>query len=336
MRGSKAIKRGNAMARQLRIEYRGAYYHVKSRGNQKQPLFFSDDDRYFFLACLEDAHTKFGAVIHVYCLMTNHYHLLLETPRGRLSRIMHLINTRYSIYLNTKYERCGHPFQGRFKATLVEAERYARELFRYIHLNPVRAGMVSLPQNYEWSSFPEYLGSRKAPRWMETAFILSLFGSPPDAARDLCRDFVISAVGLDLKNPLSEAASSAILGSHAFIEEIKKDHIMNALDKPDPEVPDLGKLASRPGLARIRDEVGGYLGAKNKYARHAAIFIAHRNTDYTLGQIGEFFEIGPSGISSACRKMRSRLRANESLVLSISEIEKRLFRHAPSKGRSAS
>jgi REP element-mobilizing transposase RayT len=313
------------MARQLRIEYQGAYYHVKSRGNQKQPIFLSDDDRYFFLGCLADAHAKFAIIVHAYCLMTNHYHLFVQTPQGNLSRCMHLINTRYSIYLNTKHERCGHPFQGRFKAILVDAEAYARELSRYIHLNPVRAGIVGLPQDYEWSNFREHLALRREPAWMDTAFVLSLFGSRLAESRGRYAEFVLSAIGQVLKNPLSGAESSGILGSEAFVERIKRTYLQEKMAEPSREIPELRQLKTKPDLSKIRDAVEGYLGERNKHARRATIFITHKNTDYTLKQIGEFFGIGPSGISSACRKMRRHLAGNDSLASAIVEIERRLF-----------
>jgi putative transposase len=313
------------MARQLRIEYPGAYYHVQSRGNQKQAIFLSDDDRHFFLACLREANRKFGASFHVYCLMTNHYHIFIETPEANLSKVMHSINTKYSIYLNRKHGRCGHPLQGRFQAILVEAEAYAQVLSRYIHLNPVRAGIVNRPEDYEWSSYPEYLGLRKQTSWMETAFILALFGSRPAEARKRYAEFVLSALGQTLKSPLSDARSKGILGSKAFIARITSEHLGARLLSPDRETPSLRKLKINPEMPEILTQVQEYLGVQNRHVRRAAIYITHRNTDYTLKQIGEFFDLGPSGISSACRKMKRDLMNNESLALALSEIEQRLF-----------
>jgi REP-associated tyrosine transposase len=317
------------MARQLRIEYPGAYYHVYSRGNQRQQIFLSDEDRFFFLTCLGDAHDKYATVIHVYCLMTNHYHLLIETPQANLSRVMHLINTRYSIYFNTKHERCGHPLQGRFKATLVQAAEYACELSRYIHLNPVRAGIVDLPHTYEWSSFLDYVGRRERPPWLGTRFVLSFFGGPDEEARRLYGEFVISAVGKKLDNPLSKAASFGILGTEAFIKQVTKSRVRDKLLTPDREVPELRRLKPRPDLQGIRDEVESYLGVRNRYARRAAIFIIHKNTDYTLRQIGDLFSIGPSAVTSACRKMRAEVVGNASLARVIAEIEQHIFLQPP-------
>jgi len=130
------------MARQLRIEFPGAFYHVTARGNERKAVFKSIKDREKFYSYLESASNRYGAVIHAYCLMDNHCHILIETPLGNLSKIMQHINSAYTTYFNIKRERSGHLFQGRYKSILVEVDEYAKELSRYIHLNPVRAKMV--------------------------------------------------------------------------------------------------------------------------------------------------------------------------------------------------
>ena len=125
------------MARPLRITYPGAFYHITSRGNERKEIYKTNRDREKFLSYLESATERYGAMIHVYCLLNNHYHLLLETPSGNLSQIMRHINGAYTTYFNTKRNRAGHLFQGRFKAILVDIDEYSKELSRYIHLNPV-------------------------------------------------------------------------------------------------------------------------------------------------------------------------------------------------------
>jgi putative transposase len=135
------------MARPLRIQFPGAFYHVTSRGNERKAIFRNDRDRQKFLSYLESAHESYGARVHVYCLMENHYHLLLETPRGNLSQILHHVNGAYTTYYNVKRRRSGHLFQGRYRALLVEKESYCQELSRYIHLNPVRAALVEEPED---------------------------------------------------------------------------------------------------------------------------------------------------------------------------------------------
>jgi REP element-mobilizing transposase RayT len=151
------------MARPLRIEYPGAFYHVTSRGNKQRDVFKSQRDREKFLSYLGSATERYGAVIHSYCLMNNHYHLLLETPGGNLSQIMRHVNGAYTTYFNVKRKRSGHLFQGRYKSILVEADSHAKELSRYIHLNPVRAKMVVHPKEHPWSSYQAYVGQGKAP-----------------------------------------------------------------------------------------------------------------------------------------------------------------------------
>src|SRR6266498_2751571 len=165
------------MARPLRIAYPGAFYHVTSRGNERKDVFKSRRDREKFLEYLASATERYGAAIHAYCLMSNHYHLLLETPEGNLSQIMRHINGAYTTYFNVKRKRAGHLFQGRFKAILVEADEYAAELSRYIHLNPVRAGMAERPEDYRWSSYRSYIGQNSAPEWLQMGMILGYFGS---------------------------------------------------------------------------------------------------------------------------------------------------------------
>jgi putative transposase len=313
------------MARQLRIEYSGAFYHVASRGNCRCAIFLSDDDRRYFLKCVRAACERFSCVIHVYCLMENHYHLFLETPRGKLSRIMHLINTSYSIYFNKKHGHCGHPFQGRYKAILVQAEEYARELAPYIHLNPVRVGIVDLPENYAWSNYRDYLGIVAPPPWTSTSFVLGLFGATQEEARRKYAEHVRWRLAQKFPSPLEEADSSGILGTPDFLKRFSQGFPAKECSAPDRELPQLRKLKPKPELSAVLAAAEGSLGHTNKYARKSAIFFSHKNAAYTLKELGEFYRISISAISQICRKMEKELRFNGSLVQAVQEIEKRLF-----------
>ncbi len=157
------------MTRPLRIEYSGAFYHITSRGNEKKNIFKNETDYKKLLSYFETATERYKAVIHVYCIMSNHYHLLLETPFGNLSQIMRHINGSYTTCFNKKYQRSGHLLQGRYRAIVVDKDEYAIELSRYIHLNPVRAGIVKKPEAYRWSSYRDYTG------WLFKDFILGYF-----------------------------------------------------------------------------------------------------------------------------------------------------------------
>ena len=149
------------MGRPIRIEYPGALYHVTSRGNERKEIFKNDADREKLLELVSDYHDRFGILIHAYVLMDNHYHFVLETPRGNLVKIMHGINGAYTGWYNRKYDRNGHLFQGRYRAILVEKDPYLLELSRYVHLNPVRAGISDRPEGYAWSSYPGYVRKRE-------------------------------------------------------------------------------------------------------------------------------------------------------------------------------
>ena len=158
------------MARPLRIEYPGAWYHVMNRGAGRKLIFKTDAQRSYFLALLADAHARFHAEIHAYCLMGNHYHLLVRTPEGNLQRIMRHINGVYTQYFNRVEKKDGALFRGRYKAILVDAEAYWLELSRYIHRNPLEAHIPRRLDDYRWSSYPAYVGKVKPPAWLDTGY----------------------------------------------------------------------------------------------------------------------------------------------------------------------
>ena len=214
------------MARPLRIEYEGAFYHVTSRGNERGKIFFEKEDYKKFKYYLKGAHEKFGIVIHAYVLMGNHYHLLIETPEANLSRAMHYINGAYTAYINRKNKRSGHLFQGRYKAIIVDRDSYLLELSRYMHLNPVRVGMVDQPGLYPYSSYNCYLSSVKD-EIVQKDFILGMLSKKKKEAKSRYRDFVENSE--EIENPFREVYGGMVLGSIDFIKDIlsrMKDDIL--------------------------------------------------------------------------------------------------------------
>ncbi len=179
------------MARPLRIEFAGALYHVTSRGNAQGDIFFTDDDRHAFLAILGKVCGRYNWLCHAYCLMGNHYHLLVETPEGNLSKGMRQLNGVYTQYVNRRHGRVGHLFQGRFKGILVQKEAYLLELTRYIVLNPVRAGMVKKPEAWPWSSYRATVGLSKKMDFLCTDGLLSAFAEKRRKAAKAHARFVI-------------------------------------------------------------------------------------------------------------------------------------------------
>ncbi|OGD09664.1 MAG: hypothetical protein A2Y86_08565 [Candidatus Aminicenantes bacterium RBG_13_62_12] len=313
------------MARQLRIEYPGAFYHITSRGNQKQAIYLTDRDRAAFLDIVGEAHDKFSAMIHAYCLMINHFHLMLETPLGNLSRIMHFINTSYTIYFNKKHSRVGHLFQGRFKAILVEADAYALELSRYIHLNPVRAKIVSVPEHFPWSSYREYMDTtlKLDTTWLKKDLVLGHFGRNPMEARIRYVEYVNEAVGRDIANPFSKTDAGFILGSEDFIARIKTNHLQ---DKPENrEIPAIRGLRDKPTLENIQCAAAHVYAGDAKFARNVAIYLCCKNTDYCLGEIAKFYRVGKSTVGKIAIQMKTLVAVDKNLDRVVKKIETTVF-----------
>lgn len=313
------------MSRHERIEFPGAFYHVTSRGNRREPIFLSFEDRYFFLNCLREAHERFQAVFHVYCLMDNHYHLLLGTPNGDLSRIMHFINLKYAAYFNLKYGHSGHTFQGRFRATVVQAEGYSREAACYIHLNPVRAGLVRSPEEFEWSNCPDYFGLRPPYPWTETGFILGLFGSDPARSRKAYVSYVRERLARGMPSPLAPAEKIGVLGDRDFVSLVMKAHSRRSTRQGQDKAPFLSGPLNRPEMRRVLKESEEILGGRSRLARNLAIYVCHSSTDHTLSAISAFFGIGGSGISDICRRMKKELVCNETLSRTAREVAVKLL-----------
>jgi putative transposase len=312
------------MARPARIEFPGAFYHVTSRGNRKQPIFLSDEDRYFFLNCLCEAHERFQAVFHVYCLMDNHYHLLLGTPNGDLSRIMHFINLKYAVYFNLKHGHSGHTFQARFRATVIQAGGYAREAACYIHLNPVRAGLVQTPEDFEWSNCRDFFGLRPPYRWTDRDFLLSLFGPDPAHSCRAYESFVRTRLGQRMDDPLAPAEKTGILGDRDFISLVMKAHSRRPATAAQNDRASLSGPLNRPDLRQVLKESEETLGERSRLARNLAIYVSHTSTDHSLGAISAFFGIGGSGISDICRRMKKEMAFNETLSRTVREIAGKL------------
>ena len=310
------------MARQLRIEFPDAFYHVTSRGNERKAVFKSFRDREKFLSYLDSATKRYGAVIHVYCLMDNHYHLFIETPAGNLSQIMQHINGAYTAYFNKKHERSGHLFHGRYKAILVEADEYAKELSRYIHLNPVRAAKVKTPEEYKWSSCQYYIVNRKVPSWLQRDFILGYFDTKRISAMRKYRYFVQKLIDQDYQSPLDGIRHSVILGSREFIYEIKDRFLTDR--QIDRELPILRETMDRPKLETIEHAVDSELESNKKLARQLKLFLCHSYSGMKLREIGDRFSVSESAVTQASRRIRIKIKNDKKLEKLILRIVKEL------------
>ena len=208
------------MVRPLRIDFPGAVYHVTSRGNARMKIFEDDADRLEFLSVLEQVRVRFGWLLHAYCLMGDHYHLMVETPDTNLSAGMRHLNGVYTQRFNRRHRRVGHVFQGRFKGILVDRDSYLLELSRYVALNPVRARIVSRPQDYRWSSYRAIAGFTPVPPYLTCDWILSQLNERLAVAQKRYRAFVIE--GIKVPSPWKKLRAQVILGDEAFIARLNR------------------------------------------------------------------------------------------------------------------
>jgi len=278
------------MARPLRVQYEGAVYHVTSRGNAREKIFLTDDDRRRFLNVLDDVVSRYGWICHAYCLMSNHYHLLIETPAANLSRGMQFLNGVYTQSFNRHHKRVGHLLQGRFKAILVEKETHLLELARYVVLNPVRAKMVRSARDWPWSSYRATSGQTEALQLLTVDWILSQFDPVRAGAIRAYRRFVSQGRGISAWNDLR---AGSLLGSEAFVEHMRP----LLLDTPlDPEILRRERVAARPSLEALFSNVS------DKTTRDERIHQAVRCHHYKLREVGDHVGLHFSSISVIAKR----------------------------------
>ena len=285
------------MARPLRIEYEGAVYHVTSRGNARQGIFLDDDDRTGFLEILGRVVERYSWICHAYCLMTNHYHLLIETPDANLSRGMQFLNGVYTQWFNRRHQRVGHLLQGRFKGILVEKESHLLELARYIVLNPVRAKMVRSVRDWPWSSYRATSGQVDVPDFLAIDWILSQLDSDRGPAICAYRTFVRQGRGIDV---WEELRAGAFLGTDSFVDQLRP------LFKEKPFDPDYRKrerFAARPSLEEL------FAGVSDKATRNERIYQAVRVHHYTLREVGDFVGLLYSSISMIAKRFHETMKS---------------------------
>ena len=313
------------MARPLRIQYAGAFYHVTSRGNEQRAIFSGIRDRQKLCSFFSEAVVRYGLFIHAYCLMDNHYHLLLETSEPNLAQALHYINGGYTGYYNRANERSGHLFQGRYRAILVEKDAYAATLSRYIHLNPCRANLCKRPEEYLWSSYFGYVRPERRPSWLETSLILGYFGyAEMDAIRRYIT-FVEEGLKGEVTDPLRGTISGVVLGSNGFVDWVKERFVGGIKETRD--LPAVRQLRPRPSVQRIMETVEGILGKEDVWLRDISIWFCHRYTGKTLKEIGEVHGgVRVSAVSQVIGRLYRRMGVDKKLEQNISKIDKEVAR----------
>jgi len=237
---------------------------------------------------------------------------------------MHYLNGAYTTYFNKKRHRSGHLFQGRYKAILVDMDTYAQELSRYIHLNPVRAGLVPGPEDYHWSSYRKYIGLDKGPDWLFVDFVLGCFSRRRTEAQRKYREFIESLVRHrhQDKNPLDETVFSTILGSPDFINTIRER--FNAGKEISYDVPASKVFQRAPSLEEIEEKVRKVFGDEFSIVRQAGLYISHHYSGLRLKEIGKYYGVGASGVSQASRRISDRMKDDSGMAWENREIRRSL------------
>ena len=293
------------MARQLRVEFEGALYHVTARGNARQAIYKDDLDRAHFLTVLAREIAQQQWRCYAYCLMNNHYHLLLETPEPNLSQGMRRLNGVYTQAFNRRHRRAGHVLQGRFKSILVNKENYLLELCRYIVLNPLRARLVAKADEWPWSSYLATAGRRGAPDWLAVAEVLRLFDRREPQARQAYRQFVREGIGQP--SPWSQVRGQIFLGDEEFLERVERllrgqrlANVPKAQAQPTRPTP-TEVLARVAGVYRVRQR--DLLSRSHAEAYRCAAWLLRRAANEPLRRVAQRFGVSASRISHIQRAL---------------------------------
>ncbi|NMG15868.1 Transposase, IS200-like [Aromatoleum bremense] len=274
------------MARPLRLELSGGLYHVTSRGDGRDDIYLSEEDREIWLAVLGQVCKRFNWVCHAWCQMTNHYHLVIETPEANLAAGMRQLNGVYTQRFNRLHGRVGHVFQGRYKAILVERDSYLLELARYVVLNPLRAGMVREPESWRWSSYLSTCGLAPAPEWLRTDWVLAQFGRRRVSAIRKYVQFVHQ--GARLPSIWTQLRGQIYLGSEAFVAQ------MHTQLEQRPSLDEIPRAQRRGAPQPLTD-------FESRYGRREAMARAYLSGQHTMAAIAEHFGVHYSTVSRMVR-----------------------------------
>lgn len=319
------------MARPLRIAFEGAFYHITARGNERKKIFLSHRDYEKFLSYLTDALHKYGVILHAFVLMTNHYHLIIETPKANLSSFMHSLNSAYTTYFNIKRERSGHLFQGRYKAMLIDVDNYLLELSRYIHLNPVRAGLTGRPEDYRYSSYRAYIFPKEEALNFRDLLWNMVGKGEKDGPRSY-REFVETGLREQSKNPFREVYGGVILGGKGFIQEV-----LQRLNDQEIQKKEIAHRRALESIAPDIDEIMDLVCNQFKISKEKiqttspfkgyAVYLVRKHTPLSNTEIGRYFGgIGYSTVTKIGTRIKEKMYKDRKLREEIMKIEEQLSR----------
>jgi putative transposase len=319
------------MSRPLRIQYPDAWYHVMNRGRRGDAIFTDAKDYVAFIALLKEIVDDYNVKVAAYCLMPNHYHLLVQTPDSNISRAMRHLNGVYTQRYNRIHQCDGQLFRGRYKAILVEADTYLLELLRYIHRNPLEAGVVDTLHKYHWSSHKGYVSKANKWEWLYKRFALSLFSKDYTESITLYKQFVSHQVPDEITTILGGRKLPPVVGTAKFIDKVKN---LFFSDRSHEEIPEGKILAPDPerilgAVAKLYnvgmdDLVRSRRGYFNE-PRNVAIYLMRRLRGDTLKEVGEVFGINKnSTVSSSVHRVKYEMSRGKGIRLRVEELIKSL------------
>ena len=323
------------MSRPLRIEYPGAYYHVMNRGRGRQRIFWHREDYRRFLRLLGETHRMWGVRVHAYCLLSNHYHLLLETPEGNLSRVLRHIDGLYTQQYNRARHTDGPLFRGRYKAILIEADHCLLQIVRYIHLNPVEANLVQNPGMHPWSSHRHYLGKGRKPDGLAIEEVLGRFNRRSGRAVERYQAFIREGLDEETQRLYSRGNGPAIWGSQGFREKIRKRLAKRGMDY---EIPERKRQQDSPSLKKIEEAVIRSYGISKQELlrkrrgffnepRNLAIYLGRMVGGYRLKEIGNRWgQLQYSSVSRMVDSARQLIQKDRSFRQRVEGIERRILK----------
>ncbi len=293
------------MARPLRLEFPGALYHLTARGNRQEDIFLDDSDRQTFLDLLAKEIRQQHWRLYAYCLMGNHYHLLIETPEGNLVAGMRRLNGVYTQAFNRRHERVGHVFQGRYKSILVDKDAYLLELVRYIVLNPVRARMVKRVEDWPWSSYRATAGKVAAPDWLNAQWVWRQLGDDAASGQRAYRRFV--QAGLGGPSPWQALRCQIYLGGDKFLARMAK----LAKESEGEGIPKMQREPARPSADQVLSDVAktfgvapeAVTGRTSQAAFRAWVYLLRRAANLSLREVAEKARVSPGRISQIQRAL---------------------------------
>ncbi len=306
------------MARKTRIEFKDALYHVITRGNQKQNVFQNSDDFSRYLTILSAYKERCGFILHSYALMSNHVHILIETPKVALSKIMQGINQSYTMYFNRKYGTAGHLFQGRYKAILCDRDRYQLSLVKYIHLNPVRAGIVEAPEEYLWSSHQYYLLPDDEAGIVDTESVLGMFSEDKEAAYCLYIAFMEANISIP-REDVYRTVEQRILGDEHFVEKVRKETDLKVQTRRRHREYALEEIAGAiEGVYGISLEEIRSISKSHRLSRGKVMMslVAHEY-GYKGREIAEFIHKDPVVVTRHLKEMVASEKEIEGVVIAL-------------------